>query len=151
MWTGQLIKNKTQQGLAVLLLKEWRNAQSDPRVSWQLGMTHTTRKPKQASLDGGRMKNSSSSGGGQGCLTHGWLLLLLSFLQPHCLLESFLPTAPEHIFIPQQRSVPGSRLNSCSALVGLAQGHPYTPFRAASFFFFLSTLLQPLVSSPAGG
>lgn len=110
-------------------------------------MTHTTRKPKQASLDGGRMKNSSSSGGGQGCLTHGWLLLLLSFLQPHCLLESFLPTAPEYIFIPQQRSVPGSRLNSCSALVGLAQGHPYTPFRAASFFF--SSLHSFSLSSPA--
>lgn len=88
---------------------------------------------KQASLDRGRMKNSNSSGGGQGCLTHGWLLLL-SFLKPHCLLESFLSTPPQHIFIPQQGSVPGSGLNSCSTLAGLAQWHPYNPFRAASFF-----------------
>lgn len=79
------------------------------------------------------MKNSNSSGGSQGCLTHGWLLRL-SFLKPHCLLESFLSTPPHHIFIPQQGSVLGSGLNSCSALVGLAQWHPYNPFRAASLY-----------------
>lgn len=58
---------------------------------------------------------------------------------PSCnlsLLESFLPTAPQQIFIPQQGSVPGSWLNSHSALVGLAQWHPRAPFRAVYLSFF---------------
>lgn len=38
------------------------------------------------------MTHANSSGGGQGCPIHGWLLLLLSSLQRHRLLESFLPT-----------------------------------------------------------
>lgn len=128
------VKNKTLLGLLSFYWKCGRMLRINPWVSCQLGMAHlsdTTRKPKLVSLAWGRMTNANSSGGGQGCLTHGWLLLLLSSLQRHHLLESFLPT---HLY---------SAAGMCTrvpaepplSLGGFGTMTPPYPFPSCIFFF----------------